>query len=155
MEMEKIMKMNSTRPTLYKIGDIERKGNVITAHLVDIACNNYYGDDWNDIPYEHNADMVYEQFVKGTAVIYVHPNFTILEAGDDWAYMGNSPYCKDDFKNNVLPFLFIGKFNSWNFSFNDAKEQYENGEEIMAISFNDLLMPGEYLLSVDGELKQL
>ena len=30
----------------------------------------YYGDDWDDAPYEHNAGTVYEWFVKGYIDIF-------------------------------------------------------------------------------------
>ena len=28
--------------------------------------DDYYGDDWNDVPYEHNAGTVYPEFIKAT-----------------------------------------------------------------------------------------
>ena len=39
--------------------------------------DTYYGDDWDDVPYEHNAGLVYDKFVKGTAAQY-----TSLQAKD-------------------------------------------------------------------------
>ena len=47
-----------------KIIDFERKGNIVRFYLGDVNnSNGYYGDDWDDVPYEHNAGKVYEQYV--------------------------------------------------------------------------------------------
>lgn len=63
----------------------------------------YWGDDWDDTPYEHNAGSVYEQFVKGYCDI-VFPFDTIVEEpADDWHYRGNSPFCKKDFIDRKAP----------------------------------------------------
>jgi hypothetical protein len=47
-----------------QIIDFKRKGNVVRFYLGD-ATVHYWGDDWNDRPYEHNAGQVYEEFIKG------------------------------------------------------------------------------------------
>ena len=71
-----------------KIIDFEKKGNIVRFYLgektEDWGWTNpeykdytgetpswlkpkdtYYGDDWDDAPYEHNAGQVYEEFIKG------------------------------------------------------------------------------------------
>ena len=49
----------------YKIIDFERKGNVVRFYLIKVDRNDdYYGDDWDDTPYEHNAGSVYDSFVN-------------------------------------------------------------------------------------------
>lgn len=42
-----------------KIIDFERKGNLVRFYLGDDDLVEWYGDDWNDTPYEHNAERVY------------------------------------------------------------------------------------------------
>ncbi len=41
--------------------------------------NSYYGDDWNDCPYEHNAGTVYERFIYGERTYYYDYNWIIVE----------------------------------------------------------------------------
>lgn len=94
-----------------KIIDIERKGNVLRLYLGDDDLNNWYGDDWDDVPYEHNADPVYDKFVKNTIDIAFPFDYSIHEPKDDWHYNGNSPFCKDDFKTKV--FMIIDKDPYW------------------------------------------
>ena len=71
-----------------KIIDFEKKGNVVRFYLGEQTENwgwtnpeykdytgktptwlkpsdRYYGDDWDDKPYEHNAGTVYGEFIKG------------------------------------------------------------------------------------------
>ena len=48
-----------------KIIDWEAKGNVVRYFLGADDLESWYGDDWDDVPYEHNAEQVYDQFVKG------------------------------------------------------------------------------------------
>lgn len=39
-----------------KIIDFERKGNLVRFYLGDDDLAEWWGDDWNDTPYEHNAE---------------------------------------------------------------------------------------------------
>ena len=109
-----------------KIVDIERKGNVVRFYLgkktddwgwtnpdyKDSQGNTpdwlkpsdrFYGDDWDDAPYEHNADRVYDQFIYG----YVDKSagfddLVLMPADGDY----NSDYCKNDFISKT-PYLIV------------------------------------------------
>ena len=48
-----------------KIIDWRRNGNVVRLFLGRDNLDRWYGDDWNDRPYEHNAGSVYKEFVSG------------------------------------------------------------------------------------------
>jgi hypothetical protein len=48
-----------------KIIDMHRDGRLIRFFLSQDECNDFYGDDWDDTPYEHNAGTVYDEFVSG------------------------------------------------------------------------------------------
>ena len=50
-----------------KLLDLERKGNVIRFFLGDDALERWWGDDWDDAPYESNAGSVYDRFVLAEA----------------------------------------------------------------------------------------
>lgn len=88
-----------------KIIDFERKGNVIRFYLGEETeewgwtnpnykdytgetpkwlkpSKKYYGDDWDDVPYEDNAGTVYEEFVKGTIDLNVPFDYYVFEPVD-------------------------------------------------------------------------
>lgn len=91
-----------------KIIDLERKGNVIRFALGsdDLTPDDWGGDDWDDAPYEHNAGPELFATEKRVDVAFGY-NVEILEACNDYHYRGNSPFCKDDFKERKAPMLII------------------------------------------------
>jgi hypothetical protein len=99
-----------------KICDWESKGNVVRLYCcVDDKYDKIWGDDWNDVPYEHNAGRVYDEWIDYTVDLFFSWDVDILEPENDWRYQGNSPYCKEDFKNRVAP-IFIAYYrdeNEW------------------------------------------
>lgn len=90
-----------------KIIDFERKGNVVRFFLGANNCKDYWGDDWDDRPYEHNAGNVYDAFVTGYIDIAFNMDYNVLDAASDYSYQGNSPYCKDDFKKRKAPCIVV------------------------------------------------
>lgn len=90
-----------------KIIDFEKKGNLVRFWLGDDDCVNYYGDDWDDAPYEHNAGTVYDEFVKGYVDVVFPFDSLVMEPRDDWKYQNNTPYCKDDMKDRVCPCIVV------------------------------------------------
>ena len=70
-------------------------------------CNDYWGDDWNDRPYECNAGSVYDKFVRDYATIIFPFDYVVLTPEGDWHYRGNSPFCKYDFKARKAPCVVV------------------------------------------------
>ena len=64
----------------------------------------YYGDDWDDVPYEHNAGRVYDWFIKGYIDIAIGWECRIIEPYDG---VINSKYSKEDFVNKKVPAIII------------------------------------------------
>lgn len=93
-----------------QIIDFRKKGNLIRFYIGD-ASNDYYGDDWNDRPYEHNAGTVYDRFISKYMDVAFSAGYCVLEPADDWRYRGNSPFCKDDMKEGKCPCLIVLKDN--------------------------------------------
>ena len=87
-----------------KIIDFEHYGNVIRLYLVADDCEDYWGDDWNDAPYEHNAGRVYEEFIKGYVEFAFPLKYNVCEACDGYF---NSPFSKQDMINRKVPCLTI------------------------------------------------
>ena len=110
-----------------KIIDFSKKGNVVRFYLgektegwgwtnKDYKDSNgetpdwlkpsdvYYGDDWDDAPYEHNAGSVYGEFVKGHKDVAFGFDDLVLEPCDGEF---NSQFCKDDFADRRTPCVIV------------------------------------------------
>lgn len=48
-----------------------------------------WGDDWNDVPFEHNAGIVYDKFVTHKLHVLVREDVVVSSATDDYI---NSPW---------------------------------------------------------------
>jgi len=90
-----------------KIIDWERKGNLIRFILGNDDLKDWWGDDWNDVPYEHNAGRVYDEFISGYKVVVVPWEYNIYEPKD----LGQ--YSKNDMKSRNIPMLIITKEYLW------------------------------------------
>lgn len=92
-----------------KIIDFRKFGNVVRFYFGEDDLERWYGDDWDDRPYEHNAGTVYEEFVAGYADVAFGLNVSVLEPCDDWRNNGNSEWSKDDMVARRTPFLVIAQ----------------------------------------------
>lgn len=81
---------------------VETKGNVIRFYLGKNG--EQWGDDWNDAPYEHNADRVYGKYVEGTKDVFVDFDFSVLEPCSGTV---NSRYSKEDMIKRRVPCLIV------------------------------------------------
>lgn len=124
-----------------KIVDIARRGNVVRFYLGEKTkdwgwtdkdyknsdgstpdwlepCDRFYGDDWDDAPFEHNAGSVYPWFIKGTKDVAFPFDTMILEPnyGDL-----NSSYCMDDFVDRKAPRLLIISKDAQDALYDDGK----------------------------------
>lgn len=125
-----------------KIIDFEKEGNVVRFFYGDDDCQDYWGDDWDDIPYEHNAGMVYERYVKGYIDIALNMNYIVLEPSQSITYF-NSPYSKQDMKDRMIPCILIGTINDLDDIIYNSKNHYVSYKEIVTdsrikrVSFGD------------------
>ena len=115
-----------------KILDFECFGNIVKLYLGETV-NGIYGDDWNDIPYEHNAGTVYDKFYTDTVEIVFPLSTQVYEPcfGYD-----NSPYCKNDFLFRKVPFLLFGQLNeAW--KYNDFEYLLDNVSTLNKLYIGD------------------
>ena len=125
-----------------KVIDFERKGNVVRLYLG--VGTDYWGDDWDDVPYEHNAGTVYDEYVKGYVDVAFPFNMLVCELSDDWTR--NSRWSKDDMKKRKVPCIVITDDNdSWDDNFSTAIAD----ESSRKIYFGD---KAEILLSCGGAI---
>ena len=125
---------------MQKVIDFTRKGNLVRLYLGGTDLTDWGGDDWNDRPYEHNAGTVYDSYISGVLNIYFPFDFNVYEPADDYNYRGNSPYCKDDFKNGGIPFIVASQSD---FNYSTYKSDLNGKEHIclyMGMSVPDNLV---------------
>jgi len=82
-----------------EIIDWERKGNLVRFYLGKNG--EQWGDDWGDVPWEHNAGRVYDEYVEGYKTIAFPFEYNIYEA--------RHSYSKRDLINRIAPCLIASK----------------------------------------------
>lgn len=123
-----------------KIIDFAGKGNVVRFYLGADHLDNWYGDDWDDHPYEHNAGPVYDKYVTAVKDIAFPFDSLVLEPQDDYSYQGNSPWSKDDMVARRIPCLIVvpaDKVDSWADNFT----HYLGYDGIQKFYFGDHMEP--------------
>lgn len=96
-----------------KVIDFERHNDVITLYFGEINDFSYTGKNWNLHPYERVAGRVNNYLT--TLDIKFPPNIRAITPDTDPAYRKGSPYCKNDFKRELLPYLVVTKDPSTTF----------------------------------------
>ena len=120
-----------------KIIDFIIHGNQVKFFLGADNCENYWGDDWDDRPYEHNAGTVYDEFVEAYFIKTFNWGFLVREPADG-AMNGNSNYSKLDMKKRIVPCVVAvdeDYHDSWDDSFsavvgNDNAIKYYFGDKV-------------------------
>ena len=130
-----------------KIIDFETKGNVVRFALGADDCDDYWGDDWDDRPYEHNAGEVYSEYIEDYATIMFPFDYTVLTPKDDWTYQNNSPFCKEDFKERKAPCVVVS-YNEDDWDARYSKEALNSNA--LKFYFEDGLTPGTYYVNTEG-----
>ena len=125
-----------------KIIDFEKKGNVVRFYLGEDTLENYYGDDWDDVSYEHNAGVVYDQYVAGYADVAFPFGDLVVEPQD--TYLGReSGYCKNDMKGRFVPCIVVvpEKVYQDAHSYRDDFEYWVGAKPALRFYFGDQMEP--------------
>lgn len=96
-------KREEREPFPMKMIDWEKKGNVVRFYLGEDNDTEYWGDDWNDAPYEYNAGPVYREYIHGELTMVFPFDWDVLEPAD--CESGSSPWTKEDMKERLTPCL--------------------------------------------------
>ena len=116
-----------------QIIDFKKKGNVVRFYLGD-ATAHYWGDDWNDRPYEHNAGQVYEEFIKGYKDIAFDFDDLVLEpCNGEW----NSSWSKEDMQKRKIPCIIAVPKEVHQDSWDDAFDTWAGADGIKKYYFGD------------------
>ena len=140
-----------------QIIDFERKGNVIRFYLGEKTedwgwtnkdykdstgktpdwlkpSDTYYGDDWNDKPYEHNAGKVYDEYIKGYFDLVVPFDYLVLEPCNG---VLNSNFSKDDMADRKLPCIIIVSKEEYKDDYDLSFTRYVGSKNVTKIYFGD------------------
>ncbi len=137
-----------------KIIDFERRGNVVRFYLGEDNCHDYWGDDWDDAPYELNAGTVYDKYVS-QIVEYAFPvDYLVLEPQDDWHWRNNSPYTKEGMKQGKVACLLIvspvERQTEW---WTDEFNLWAGNKNVPKIYFNDNIEVTDTVIRKIGGVK--
>lgn len=131
-----------------KIIDFDRKGNVVRFYLGADDCTDYWGDDWDDRPYDCNAGTVYDEFVTGTRDVAFPFDSLVLEPTSE-SY--NSPwYSKEDMIKRRVPCVIVVPKEVRGDSWADTFKDWAGADGIRRFYFGDPMDPGEGGLTVES-----
>ena len=141
-----------------QIIDFKRKGNVVRFYLGEKTpdwgwtrsdytrngttpdwlkpSDTYYGDDWDDRPYEHNAGQVYEEFIKGYKDIAFDFDDLVLEPCNGEL---NSSWSKDDMVARRVPCIIVIPKEVHEDSWEDSFKHWCSCDGIKKFYFGDNL----------------
>lgn len=116
------------------IVDFDKKGNVVRFYIGDTT-DDYWGDDWNDSPYDCNAGTVYNDYVIKTIDIAFPYDCMVLEPADNWR--GNCWYSKEDLKNRKAPCIIVVPEKSRDDYYSDNYFDYVGAEDVLKFFYGD------------------
>lgn len=93
-----------TSQAMPKVIDFELRGNVARFAIGAPNSGDWYGDDWDDAPYEHNAEEVYDKFVTGFLDLSFSFDSYVCEPCTGEL---NSRWRKDDMKAGRVPMVVV------------------------------------------------
>jgi hypothetical protein len=123
-----------------KIIDFERKGNIVRFYLGEDSLTEWYGDDWDDVPYEHNAGRVYDEFISSYKDIAFPFDFTVLEPKNDYHFNGNSPWSKKDMIARKVPCIIVAPKDD-EFWADESFILYVANDNVQRFYFGDKMEP--------------
>lgn len=121
-----------------KIIDFEKKGNVVRFYLGADNCQNYWGDDWNDAPYDCNAGTVYADFISGIRDIAFPFDDLVLEPCDGTFCCS---YTKDDMKRRTVPCIVVVPKELAETTYDEKFSRWVGADGVQRFYFGDEMNP--------------
>ena len=111
--------------------DFEDRGNIIRFYLGKNG--EQYGDDWDDAPYEDNAETVYDKFIEGAVDIAFDLSMDVFVPSSASYY--SAGYRKDYMVKRRYPCVSIVERSLGCWSYEDATKSSDSWN----IYFGDVL----------------
>ena len=87
-----------------KIIDYSKKGNVVRFYLGQDDLVEWWGDDWDDAPYDCNAGEVYDQYISGHRDVTFPFDDLVIEPCQGCT---NSEWSKEDMIHRRVPCIIV------------------------------------------------
>lgn len=129
-----------------KILDWEKKGNLVRLYLGNDDIEKWWGDDWNDAPWDCNAGPVYEQYVAGIKDIVFPLSYLVLEPV--YNYDSTVQYSKEDLMKRHAPFLIVAPPNIRKESYIDSFDYWVGNDNVCKFYLGDSIET-----KLDGEIE--
>lgn len=123
-----------------KLIDFKKKGNVVRFLLGNDDLEEWYGDDWDDKPYEHNAGTVYDEFVSGHIDVAFSFDDLVLEPCEDYRYGFNSPFSKDDMAAARVPCIVVAPKGVYCDQYDDCFSYWAINKNAIQLYFGESLL---------------
>lgn len=117
-----------------QIIDFDKKGNVVRFYLGD-ASKEYWGDDWDDAPYDCNAGTVYDEYIKGYKDIAFPFDDLVLEPCDSGSC--NTNIAKQDMQRRMVPCIIVVPAEKCKNEWRDSFWDWVGAEGIRKFYFGD------------------
>lgn len=115
-----------------KIIDFDKKGNVVRYYLGNDSDNDYWGDDWDDAPYECNAGTVYDEYTLAIIDIAYPFNTLVKEPCNAWQNGLSLEISKAAMKEGRYPCIVsCSMYDAW-----DDYNMVNNDKDAIRVYFN-------------------
>lgn len=117
-----------------QIIDFERKGNIVRFYIGKVKNGEQWGDDWDDAPYDCNAERVYEEYVDHYIDMYTSFDNLVLEpCSGCW----NCGYSKEDMINKEVPCIIVVPASMADGSWHDDFKYWVGADGVGKVYFGD------------------
>lgn len=123
-----------------KIIDFHKKGNVVRFFLGADDDFDYWGDDWNDAPYDCNAGMVAPRHIIGHKDVYFPFDYLVLEPCNGWNSVW---YTKEDMKKRKVPCIIAVPKEIHDEFWDESFSRFVGATGIQKFYFEDHMEPDE------------
>lgn len=116
-----------------QIIDFDKKGNLVRFYLGN-ASKPYWGDDWDDAPYDCNAGTVYDEYIKGHKDVVFPFDDLVLEPCNG-SYITH--ISKQDMQQRVVPCIIVVPPEKWKNTWRESFWDWVGAEGIQKFYFGD------------------
>lgn len=133
-----------------KIIDFEKHGDVVRFYLGADDCKDYWGDDWDDAPYEHNAGPVYKGYIQDYVdCVFPFDGYVLEPCSGTY----NSRWSKQDMIERKVPCIIYVPKKVADYRWEDSFDYWVGYKfnDIIRFYFGDRLeVPEDHFVRITG-----